>query len=77
MAVQAAGGQAAGSAAPFAAAAAATTMLAFVPKGVLTELLTSGISVGCANTATNPLGESTCRFNRRHLENGSEWPSEA
>jgi len=26
-----------------------------MPKGVLTELLTSGISVGTANTATNPL----------------------
>ncbi|KAF5843188.1 mitochondrial carrier domain-containing protein [Dunaliella salina] len=26
-----------------------------LPKGVLTELLTSGVSVGAANTATNPL----------------------
>jgi len=26
-----------------------------LPKGVLTELLTSGMSVGAANTATNPL----------------------
>jgi len=42
-------------AAPALAAVAATTTLAFLPKSVLTELLTSGISVGTANTATNPL----------------------
>lgn len=45
------GSVAAGSAA-FAAVAATA---AFVPSKILTELFTSGISVGCANTATNPL----------------------
>ncbi len=29
--------------------------LSFIPPHILSELLTSGISVGCANTATNPL----------------------
>lgn len=28
----------------------------FIPKSVITELYTSGISVGTANTITNPLG---------------------
>jgi len=36
--------------------AASTSPAAIVlPRGVLTELLTSGVSVGAANTATNPL----------------------
>ncbi|KAG1659971.1 hypothetical protein FOA52_010604 [Chlamydomonas sp. UWO 241] len=36
-------------------AAAGAGFLSVVPPGVLTELLTSGISVSIANTATNPL----------------------
>lgn len=31
-----------------------------IPKSVITELYTSGISVGTANTVTNPLGELSC-----------------
>lgn len=48
---QSQGGVAAGSAAL--AAVAATT--AFIPSHILSELFTSGISVGVANTVTNPL----------------------
>ncbi|KAL6750152.1 mitochondrial carrier domain-containing protein [Haematococcus lacustris] len=54
--VQPAAAAAHANAAPaLAAAAAASSVFVFLPKSVLTELLTSGISVGCANTATNPL----------------------
>ncbi|KAJ9520062.1 hypothetical protein QJQ45_030136 [Haematococcus lacustris] len=57
--VQPAAAAAHANAAPaLAAAAAASSVFVFLPKSVLTELLTSGISVGCANTATNPLGKS-------------------
>eukprot|EP00967_Tisochrysis_lutea_P043695 scaffold52806_cov22-Tisochrysis_lutea.AAC.1 len=42
--------------------AASTSPAAIVlPRGVLTELLTSGVSVGAANTATNPLVRSRCQ----------------
>ena len=34
----------------------ASLAFSLLPKGVVTELVTSGISVGCANTITNPLG---------------------
>lgn len=35
----------------------------FIPTSVLTELFTSGISVGTANTITNPLGKCFCAGN--------------
>lgn len=44
-----------------AAPAAPAAKIGFVlPAGVATELLTSGISVSTANTATNPLGQCCC-----------------
>lgn len=55
MAGAASGSGAGGAAAGALAVATAATTLAFIPKSVLSELLTSGISVGTANTATNPL----------------------
>ncbi|PNH06154.1 Mitochondrial substrate carrier family protein ucpB [Tetrabaena socialis] len=36
--------------------ASPSSLVFFIPKSVITELYTSGISVGTANTITNPLG---------------------
>eukprot|EP00195_Chlamydomonas_chlamydogama_P006491 CAMPEP_0202901760 /NCGR_PEP_ID=MMETSP1392-20130828/14521_1 /ASSEMBLY_ACC=CAM_ASM_000868 /TAXON_ID=225041 /ORGANISM="Chlamydomonas chlamydogama, Strain SAG 11-48b" /LENGTH=313 /DNA_ID=CAMNT_0049588371 /DNA_START=335 /DNA_END=1276 /DNA_ORIENTATION=+ len=59
-----------------AAAAAGAGLLTVLPKGVLTELLTSGISVGCANTATNPLDVVKVRLQleRNRLGDGAKPP---
>ncbi len=56
------------------AVAAATSTLSLLPKSVLTELLTSGISVGTANTATNPLDVIKVRLQLERNRLAAEGP---
>jgi len=63
-------------AAAAAGVAAGASILAFIPKSVLTELLTSGISVSTANTVTNPLDVIKVRLQlaRKDITPGTKPP---
>lgn len=58
------------------AVASAGLAVAVLPESVLIELLTSGVSVSCANTATNPLDVIKVRLQlaRNKLPNGAKPP---
>lgn len=59
-----------------ASAAAGAGIFSIIPKGVFTELATSGLSVSCANTVTNPLDVVKVRLQleRNRLGSGAKPP---